>query len=69
MALSERHQARLRGALEAAIRAEDAVAAVADELAHAGQTEADVRLDAAAELLRELITVLEPLTGGRKHVT
>jgi hypothetical protein len=65
MALSERHRTRLRGALEAVLRAEEVVAGVADEVARSGHTDADTALDAAAALLRELVEVLEPLTGGR----
>lgn len=62
MALNERQRARVRGALEAAMRAEDAVAAVADERARTGPPDADADLDRAAELLRELVMVLERLT-------
>ena len=65
MSLSERQRARLRGALESVLRAEDLVATVADELAHGGRTDVDPALDAAAALLRELVAVLEPLTAGR----
>jgi hypothetical protein len=64
MALTDRQRSRLRGALESVLRAEDIVASVADELAHTGHTEADATLDAASALLKDLIAVLEPLTGG-----
>jgi hypothetical protein len=65
MALTDRQQARLRGALEAVFRADDAIAAIADERAHAGETDLDQALDRAAALLKELTVVLEPLAGGR----
>lgn len=65
MTLTDRQRRRLRGALESVLRAEDAVAAVADELAHSGHTDLDPALDAAADLLKRVVAVLEPLTGGR----
>jgi hypothetical protein len=65
MALTERQRTRLRGALDGLLRAEDAIAAVADELARAGDTEADAALDRSAALLRQAIDVLEPLAAGR----
>ncbi len=65
MALTERQRARLRTALDDVLRAERALAGVADELAHAGHTEADRELDAAADLIGRLVAVLEPLAGGR----
>ena len=66
MALSERHRHRLRGVLETLLRADDTLASVADELAHAGATEADASLDAASALLKELIAVIEPLASGER---
>ena len=65
MALNDRQRTRVRGALEAVMRAEDAVAAVADELAHGSQTGADAALDEAAGLLKRVVALLEPLGGGR----
>jgi hypothetical protein len=64
MSLNERQRARLRSALEGVIRADDAVAAVADELARSGRTDLDAALDRAAALLRELLAVLESLAAG-----
>jgi hypothetical protein len=69
MALTERQQHRLRGALEAAIRVDDAVAGVADELAHAGDSRLDAELDKAARLLRELVPLLEALVAGERRRT
>jgi hypothetical protein len=65
MALNDRQRARMRGALEAVLRAEDAVNDVADELARQGQTAEDAALDRAAALLQELVPILERLAGGR----
>jgi hypothetical protein len=66
MALNERQRARMRGALEAVLRAEDAVADVADEAARVGSPNDDLALDAAAGLLRELVPILERLAGGKR---
>jgi hypothetical protein len=66
MALNERQRSRLRGVLETLMRADDTIAAVADELAHAGDTQADAPLDAAGALLKELIGVIEPLAAGQR---
>jgi hypothetical protein len=65
MALTDRQRARMRGALEAILRAEDAVTEVADEHAHAGDPGPNAALDRAASLIKELISVIEPLAGGR----
>lgn len=63
--LTERQRARLRGAHDAILRAEDAVAEVADEQAHRGPSEADRLIDDAAAHLREAGAALEALlTGG-----
>lgn len=64
MALTERQRARLRTALDDVLRAERALAAVADELAHAGHTAADRDLDAAADLLSRLVVVLGSLSAA-----
>jgi hypothetical protein len=69
MALTERQRHRLRGALEAAMRADDAVAGVADEMAHAGDNHLDTELDTAARLLKELVPVLEALAAGERRRT
>ncbi len=61
MALTERERGRLRSALEAVIRAEDAVAEVADGRARTPNPALDAELDAAEALLRELILILERL--------
>lgn len=65
MVLNERQRARMRSALEAVLRAEDAVHDVADELARQGYTAEDAALDRAAELLQELVPILERLASGR----
>jgi hypothetical protein len=65
MALNDRQRARMRSALEAVLRAEDAVNDVADELARQGQTAEDAALDRAAALLQELVPILERLASGR----
>ncbi|MER3420380.1 MAG: hypothetical protein C4290_07580 [Chloroflexota bacterium] len=65
MVLNERQRARMRSALEAVLRAEDAVHDVADELARQGYTVEDAALDRAAELLQELVPILERLASGR----
>lgn len=62
--LTGRQRTRVRGALESILRAEDALAAVADELAQMGKTDADAALDRAARLLRELVETLGPLAAG-----
>lgn len=67
MALSERQRGRLRGVLEMLVRADDTVAAIADELAHAGDTQADALLDAASALLKDLTAVIERLVSGEYH--
>lgn len=73
MALSARQQQRLRSALEGLLRAEEHVAAVADDLARSGDTSVDVTLDRTADLLRAAIAALAPLTdpgharGGRRE--
>jgi hypothetical protein len=69
MALSERQRHRLRAALEAALRAEDAIAAVADELARSGDSSLDAELDTAARLFTELVPVLERLAAGERRRT
>lgn len=63
--LNERQRSRMRAALEYAMRAEDAVAAVADETAREGTAVDDAALDRAAALLRELIDTVRPLSEGR----
>lgn len=65
MALNERQRARMRSALEAVLRAENAVHDVADELARQGHMAEDAALDRAAALLEELVPILERLAGGR----
>jgi hypothetical protein len=65
MALNDRQRARMRSALEAVLRAEDAVNDVADELARQGYTAEDAALDRAAALLQELVPILERLASGR----
>ncbi len=67
MALNDRQRARMRSALEAVLRAEDAVHAVADELARQPQFSPgdDAALDRAAALLQELVPILERLASGR----
>lgn len=69
MALSERQRNRLRGALEAVLRADDAVSGVADELAHAGDNHLDQELDTATRLLKELVPLLEALAAGERRRT
>ena len=65
MALTERQRSRMRNALDHVLQAEEVVAAVADDLARLGQAEHDAALDQAAALLAQLVTMLEPLAGGR----
>jgi len=64
MALTERQRSRIRDALDHVLKAEQAVAVVADDLAHIGLTEHDPTLDRVATLFGELVAALEPLAGG-----
>ena len=64
--LNERQRSRMRAALEYVMRAEDAVATVADEAAREGIAETDAALDRAGALLRELIDTVRPLAEGRR---
>lgn len=64
MALTDRQRSRMRSVLEAVLRAEDTVAEVADERARSGASDTDAALDRTTALLKDLIAVLEPLTGG-----
>ncbi len=64
MPLADRHRARLRAALEAVLRAEDAVAEVAAAAARTGDPATDATLDTAAEHLHGAAGALVQLLAG-----
>ena len=67
VALTDRQRGRMRSVLETLLRAEETVAAVADERARVGETGDDAALDRTAALLRDLIAVVEPLVSGERR--